>query len=230
MANNGPFQTKNFQYLSIHSDKSNAFDVVLFHGFGADMSDLFPLTNYLQSAKTRNFYFPNGVIAAPGMPMGRAWFPIDVKALEQAMMTGTHRDFDRPIPNEIHNLCSKIEDSLVNELKLDPSKTIIGGFSQGAMISMNLVLNSPYKYKALIQMSGTFLHRDYWIEKMQQREKMNIFLSHGYQDALLNPKDAEDLAASLTENAHNVQSIFFQGGHEIPLEVLKELKSFIEKK
>ncbi|MEC9283348.1 MAG: hypothetical protein VX642_11590 [Bdellovibrionota bacterium] len=229
MANYGPFQCKNFQYLSVLSDKTEGVDVVLFHGFGADMSDLFPLTNYLHSSKTKNFYFPNGVIKAPGMPMGRAWFPIDVEALEKAMMTGSHRNFDRPIPQEIHGLCSKIEESLINELNLDPSKTIIGGFSQGAMISMNLILNSPYKFKALIQMSGTFLERNYWLKKMQQKEKMNIFLSHGFQDALLNPKDAEDLAASLTENGHNVYSKFFQGGHEIPLDVLKELKSFIEK-
>ena len=229
MANYGPYQTKNFQYMSLNTEKIDGLDLVLFHGFGADMSDLFPLTNYLQSSKTKNFYYPNGVINAPGMPMGRAWFPIDVEALEQAMMTGSHRNFDRPIPDEIHSLCQKIEDSLINELKLDPAKSIIGGFSQGAMMAMNLVLNSPYKYKALVQLSGSFLDRTYWTQKMQAKEKMSVFLSHGYQDALLNPKDAEDLSASLTENGHNVYSKFFQGGHEIPLEVLKELKSFIEK-
>ena len=227
MSQYGPFQSSSFQYLQKSINPSATYSFVLFHGFGADMGDLFPLSDYLNSGNIKDYYFPNGVIPATDMPMGRAWFPIDVRALEEAMMKGSYRDFNKELPKEVNSLCEAVENSLVKDLKLQPENTIIGGFSQGSMLAMNLFLNSNNDYKAMVQLSGSFLDRKKWTEKLKQKKSTPIYISHGETDALLNPQDAKDLADVVKNAGHNLKTNYFQGGHEIPMPVLNDLKAFL---
>src|SRR6185437_12531546 len=57
--------------------------VVLFHGFGADAHDLAPLSDVSSQIKA-TWIFPNAGLQVPIAPgfMGRAWFHIDVAALD----------------------------------------------------------------------------------------------------------------------------------------------------
>lgn len=222
-------KTKVFEYILQENKPGAKYDFILMHGFGADCGDLFGLYPYLQNLPIKRFIFPEGVIAANGVPTGRAWFPIDIQALERAMMTGSHRSMSGPIPPAVTKLSQSIESSLIDELGIVPENTIIGGFSQGSMMSVNMFLNSTHNYKALVQLSGTFLDRENWEQKIKQKNKCPIFVSHGVNDALLNPKDADDLAKCFHEAGYPLSYEIFQGGHEIPIEVLNQLNSFITK-
>ncbi|MCB0351693.1 MAG: hypothetical protein KDD38_10955, partial [Bdellovibrionales bacterium] len=58
--------------------------VVLFHGYGADASDLVPIYEVMGLSKDVTWVFPEApmeVIIAPGF-YGKAWFQIDNKRLE----------------------------------------------------------------------------------------------------------------------------------------------------
>jgi phospholipase/carboxylesterase len=80
------------EFIHVENDPKKPA-VMLLHGYGASMDDLFPLFEYL--AKDWNWFFPNAPLEVPIGPMmsGRAWFPIDMEALNAAMMSGQHRDF-----------------------------------------------------------------------------------------------------------------------------------------
>ncbi|MFK8139477.1 MAG: alpha/beta hydrolase [Bdellovibrionales bacterium] len=216
-----------FDYNEVEIN-SKGLDLVLFHGFGADSDDLLGLLNYMDLSKVRNAYFPNGIMEANGVPSGRAWFPIDIEALESAMMTGSHRDLTGDIPEPLFKLCEEMENQLLEELNLNPTETIIGGFSQGAMVSTHIALYSQHNWRALVLLSGTYLGKNQWSSQMEiQKNKFPIFQSHGVNDALLSPKDALSLGKAFKSSGFNVDFIEFGGGHEIPLNVLKELGSFI---
>src|SRR6476620_4952081 len=72
--------------------------VVFFHGYGANMHDLFPLWELWHKDKF-NWYFPNGIQSLPmGYYEGRAWFSIDVAGLERAMREGKPSEMGAYIP------------------------------------------------------------------------------------------------------------------------------------
>ena len=210
----------------VHEAGEGPFSVVLFHGFGADAGDLFPLVQFLDHPRVGRWYFPNGIIAANGVPMGRAWFPIDVAAMEAAMLSGNVRDFSR-MPEGLAQARAAAEE-FYRELELEPQKTILGGFSQGAMLATHTALCAKQDYAGLAILSGTFLGREEWPE-MAKKKSLAFFQSHGEQDPLLPFDAAEKLYGVLKEAGWSGEFLAFPGGHEIPVPALMGLKSFLDK-
>ena len=88
--------------------------------------------------------------------MGRAWYPIDMIALDRAMQTGNFRDFTGPLPAQL----KKSRESalkMIETLKLEPTKTFIGGFSQGAILSVDVALNAPSQFAGVLIFSGVMM-------------------------------------------------------------------------
>ena len=132
--------------------------IVLFHGYGADCYDLTPLCRELKAPKGSSWYFPNGPIQVPIGPgfMGRAWFHIDMAALEQAMRMGKHRDLSKIQPSGLDK--SKLAaHEFLTTLGREPGDIIIGGFSQGAMLATEIALSSTTNYRGLVILSGSVI-------------------------------------------------------------------------
>jgi phospholipase/carboxylesterase len=110
---------------------------------------------------------------------------------------------------------------------MDPRKTIIGGFSQGAMLTCDLVMRTAFQFAGLIQLSGSLLARQDWRPTVGKRAGLPAFLSHGTQDPILSYVMAERLRDELTTAGLNVQWQSFHGGHEIPESVLTRLGGFM---
>jgi phospholipase/carboxylesterase len=111
----------------------------------------------------------------------------------------------------------------------DPRKTVLGGFSQGAMLSCDVMLRTTQPYAGLIQLSGTLLAIQEWAPLLQKRKGLPVFQSHGRQDELLPYVGAERLRDTLTHGGISVEWHSFRGGHEIPRAVLQRLGPFITK-
>ena len=202
--------------------------VVLFHGYGADSSDLAPLSYYLNVSKDVTWIFPQGplpLMMGAGM-VGRAWFPIDEKAIEQAMSTGLHRDFSVLRPTGMDAAVSKAKE-VYNYCLENHSKVAIGGFSQGAMVATDVVLGADIKPKALLVLSGTLVDKKNWKVKAASCQGLRFFQSHGKKDALLGFQAAQSLEKLFLESGMDGMLLEFNGGHEIPPQVLAELKSFL---
>ncbi|MGV2335932.1 MAG UNVERIFIED_CONTAM: hypothetical protein LVR18_18045 [Planctomycetaceae bacterium] len=129
---------------------SPALLVVLNHGFGASGDDLAGLGVHLlqtvpQLAAAVRFVFP----AAPqdleelGMPGGRAWWPINMARLMQMQQTRDYSQLTQLRPpgmtEATQDLSSAVREML-QKWDLRDDQLIIGGFSQGAMVSTSLVL------------------------------------------------------------------------------------------
>ena len=213
---------KNIEYLKVDnkSDKS----IIMFHGYGANMQDLFGLHQMLSS--DYNWYFPNGVhtIPYPGMSFGRAWFSIDMQELEQAMASNSFRKFSDKSSEEFLSSLA-ITNEFAQSIKTNSSKLILGGFSQGAMLTSHLAgLVQP---DALLLFSATLFDKENLMKCLDQLNPIPFFQSHGKQDMVLEYAQAMDLFELLKLYKLNGEMITFQGGHEIPMKVINGAKEFI---
>lgn len=202
--------------------------VVLFHGFGADAGDLAPLANFLDPTGEYSWIFPNGFMQVPVGPgfFGKAWFQIDVAALEKAMTTGVPRDLRDWEPKNLDRALAKAL-SLLEVVQDQYSEVIVGGFSQGAMLATEVTLNSAFSPSALVLLSTSPLHMGLWSEKIKYKSPIPFFQSHGRDDQVLSFKGAQQVYDLLRAAGWPGELNSFKGGHEIPPQVLNSLRQFL---
>lgn len=202
--------------------------VVLIHGYGANFQDLAGLAPLLDPGHQWNWVFPNGIIDVPIGPhiYGKAWFPIDMEALQREVMTGQIRSFADHIPSGFDHARKQIA-KLVLELDQDLSKIVLGGFSQGAMIACHAALNFESSPKALLQLSSTLVAKVQLLESLQKQQNLRVFQSHGLYDPILPVSAARELYELLKEAHATVEYVEFPGGHEIPMPVINKLQNFL---
>ena len=207
--------------------------VVLLHGFGAPGNDLVSLPEVLNVPAGTRFVFPEGPLSLSFGPRdARAWWLIDMARIAADQAAGRIRDLSQDIPKGL----APARETLLAFLKqveqqfgADPRKTILGGFSQGAMLSCDVMLRTVQPYAGLIQLSGTLLATQEWAPLLQKRKGLPVFQSHGMQDEILPYVGAEHLRDTLSHGGLAVEWHSFRGGHEIPRAVLQRLGPFITK-
>jgi phospholipase/carboxylesterase len=196
--------------------------VVLLHGFGAPGDDLVPLSQAI-GAPAR-FVFPEAPIELGGLyGDSRAWWLLDLAKLELELRSGTPRDRRGEIPEGLpaaRATVSRLLDQLEARYEVTPDRLVLGGFSQGAMLALDVALHRPKPPSALLLMSGTLLAESEWSPRLPTLAGVPIVLSHGRNDGLLPFSIAELLRDRLREAGAVVDWHPFVGGHEIPAVVL----------
>ena len=120
-------------------------------------------------------------------------------------------------------------DKLIKELSIQSESLILGGFSQGAFLSASLALRG-FIPKALILLSGGITP-----EKRVSQKEMSLsvscpfFQSHGRFDNILPFMSGENLFHMLSYRGWKGEFHSFDGGHEIPSEVLGKLKDWLSR-
>jgi phospholipase/carboxylesterase len=100
---------------------------VLFHGRGADELDLAPLLDVLDPGRRLLGVTPGGPLALP--PGGRHWYIVrEIGYPDEATFGATYER------------ASGWLDALAAETGIGPERTVLGGFSQGAVMSYALAL------------------------------------------------------------------------------------------
>lgn len=217
--------------------------IIMLHGYGASMHDLYGLSDVISVDSVQgsvDWIFPNGPQSVPlGMFMeGRAWFAIDMQQLESAMAKGEFRNFEDQCPSQFLDSLLLVKKFVISMLeKYDD--VIIGGFSQGAMVTSHVVselldeqLNDhrfASKVKGFILYSSALLAKEKLINALEKTRPKPFMQSHGKSDMLLDYNGARVLFELLKLNRFEGEFISFDGGHEIPMNVLKASGEFINK-
>ena len=141
--------------------------VILCHGFGAPGDDLVPLgqwmgEQYPELGKRVRFVFPEAPLslAQMGMPGGRAWWMIDTEALQRSIESGDPRDLSQDLPvgmPEASEMVSELVEQLMETHQISEDRVVLGGFSQGSMVTTDVALRMKNAPGALIVMSGTLV-------------------------------------------------------------------------
>lgn len=184
-------------------------------------------------AKTR-WLFPEAPLSLNmGFGDSRAWWIIDFTRIQEDRAAGRIRDLSVEVPQGLalarERLLAFLKE-LPKQLPIDYKKTVIGGFSQGAMLTCDAVLQTDYPFAGLVQLSGNLLAQAVWGPRMPKRKGLPVFQSHGTQDDVLPNIGAERLRDALTQAGLAVEWHSFRGGHAIPEAVLRRLGPFITKR
>lgn len=212
------------QYIE-GGDLNSPTKVIMLHGYGADMLDLYSLHDAIDTGTPYHWIFPNGILDVPIGPhmMGKAWFNIDIPSFDRALRMG---EFSKLKPSGMDEARQKLE-KFLKALNYDISNTYLGGFSQGAMLVTELLLETPIKPKGALLLSGTLVNEDRWISLMINKKGLKYYQSHGSNDPILPVQLAERLHENLEKSGWDGFLQVFQGGHEIPNKVIADIGSFL---
>ena len=212
----------------IVKNKEGQKAVVLLHGYGADFRDLVPVVDFISGQAAFTWYFPNGVMDLPPEygGVGRAWFEIDLFALQRAVINRDFKSyFDDHVPVGFQRSRDLVT-SLLEELSQRHDEVILGGFSQGAMISVHVALGqNSYQPKRAIFLSGALPAKKEL--RLKEQLELSVFQSHGTQDMTLPVDLGRGLKEFLVETNINVSYHEFMGAHEIPVDIIKKLGQFL---
>lgn len=216
-------------------DGSNAprIPVILCHGYGAPGDDLASLTPHLiewigrDSADLR-FIYPEAPhdLSEMGMPEGRAWWPLNMMALQELMQTNRFDELHDRVPPGIDEARAALQETVATVLAELPEDTpyVLGGFSQGAMLTMDLALRGEMRPPSLlVQFSGTLVCESQWKENLDRLSETHVLQSHGRIDPILPFSSAEALRDLLQEAEVSMEFMAFQGPHTIETDTLFRL-------
>ena len=214
--------------------------IVLCHGFGAPGDDLVGIGAHLIEASEKvaescRFVFPAAPVdlSPMGLPGGRAWWEINMARLAEINQTRDYSQLTSMEPPGMREASLQLADAVRGiqaDSGVDDSSMVLGGFSQGAMISTNLVLTHQFHPALLVAFSGTLLCRSEWSSAAAAHRGCPVLQSHGRQDNVLPYEPAESLRDLLSENGFDVTFRAFEGGHTIPFEPLNDLQQHLEER
>jgi phospholipase/carboxylesterase len=148
--------------------------LILFHGRGADEHDLYPLLDVLDPQRRLLGITPRGPLELP--PGGAHWYVV--------------RQVGYPDPETFHptyRLVSAWLDALAGETGIPPARTVIGGFSQGAVMSYALGLASDRPRPAAIVALSGFIPTVEGFEIDFVRPLPPVAIGHGTYDGVIAP-------------------------------------------
>lgn len=217
----------NLDAIEMASSAKDALTVVCLHGYGADMRDLAPLALEIKTKRPVNWLFPDAPETLDWG--GRAWFPIDVQAFEEAQRTGTPRDLSLREPEGMAAAREEMQ-AFLKELAVPWEKLVLMGFSQGAMMAIDLAARAEKAPAGVVALSGTLVHRESLAALAASKKGLKFFQSHGSVDPILGFAQARELEKVLVAAGWSGQLHRFEGGHAVPSEILENLGRWLDKR
>lgn len=197
--------------------------VVLLHGYDMKPADLAPFAHSIEVPAL--FLMPRGRLSSPGG--NYAWWEIDVQVRSRALANGP-RDLAQEKPSGL--AAARVQlDSFLGAVRSEyqPRRLVLGGFSQGGMLACDWALHTASVIDGLILLSASRLDFDNWLPLQERLRQVPVFVSHGQKDADLAFSAGEQLMAFLVSAGASVAWIPFDGGHEVPFKVWRELRKFL---
>lgn len=200
---------------------SDAPLVVLLHGYGAPGDDLLGLARELAGATGARIALPEAPLALPGG--GRAWWHLELGGARPA-----DRGAERPpgLARARRELVAWLDAQRARG-QLVPERTLLAGFSQGAMLAVDVALEWEVRPAGVGVLSGGPLDEERWVRRLGERAPPPFFVSHGRSDPLLDVRAAERLRDRVEQRGGRITFVPFDGRHTIPPEVRSAWAAFV---
>lgn len=191
--------------------------LILLHGYGSNEDDLFGLAQHMS---------PEWLVVCPNAPIQiqdnnrHSWYPLNRNADDWS--------YDAEAFIAIRDEISKYIDQVNNHFEVDKSKVVLGGFSQGAILSLATGLKYPEQISGIVSLSGQLypeVKSD--MATYQALSNSKIFISHGLSDDVLPCEPMQQTAKELQENGLNVSAHWYEGRHSISGENFRDLLKWL---
>ena len=207
------------QYLAVEPDGYDPDKqyplVVLLHGFGSNMSDLAGLCPSIDP-EGYVYICPNAPISMQvGLgAVGYAW--------TQPGDSGTPDEADRA-----EQLISTLMDEVTEQYRVEAGQVVLGGFSQGGMMTYRCGLTNPGMFRAVVALSARVSDSDSLRERLPADRSQPIFIAHGTADTMIAVEDARQARRFLEAEGYEPRYEEYAMGHEITQGVLDDLAPWV---
>ena len=191
--------------------------IILLHGYGSNMADLAGLTPAIGRTEYL-FVCPN----AP-MPLdlgtgqtGYAWanFYGDSYAQEALASEDKLMDYLEDV-----EACYRVRQD----------QLILGGFSQGGMMTYQIGLSRPERFAGLFALSATVKEPDIIYPRLPERRDHALFVAHGTHDMIVTLEAGRGSIDLLREWGYAPEYHEYDMAHEIRQEVIDDLVKWLKR-
>ena len=178
--------------------------LVLHHGRGTDEHDLAGLGEALDPQHRMCVVTPRGPLQLPGSP-GRHWYLVPrVGYPDPSTFASAYAQL------------AELHDQLWQTSGVEPQRTVLGGFSMGAVMSYALALGADRPAPAgLLAFSGFIPTVAGWQPSTADRAGMRAFIAHGRRDPVIGVGFAHRARALLQGAGLEVEYHESNAGHQI---------------
>lgn len=197
----------------------NPILLLMLHGYGSNEADLFSLSAYLPE---------NLLIISVRAPHttdygGFSWYDIYFDR-------DANKFTDVPQAIASRELIADFIEELYEKYHFDREKSLLMGFSQGAILSYALALTYPEKIKNIIALSGYVNEEMILISAHKESlSQLNFFCSHGTLDPVIPIEWARKGVTYLENQDLKFQFKEYTTGHNLNQENLSDLVRWIKK-
>lgn len=186
--------------------------IIFCHGFGGN--------NKMTALSLKNWakLMPNTIIFCP-----QAWEKNLNKndSFKWFDQIDVSKDFITPKILHAEYLLNYYIDEVIEKHFLDEKKLILGGFSQGCMISLQVAIKSSRKINSLIGYSGKIIDIEHLAKNIKSKPK--IFLFHGRHDDTIKIDFHLQTCKFLKKNNFRLETKIFENyNHKINQKALLE--------
>ena len=189
----------------------------LLHGRGADENDLFPLFDMLDPERRLIGISPRGPLSLP--PGGAHWY--------QVVQVGY------PDPMTFHPTYETLQkwfDAVLSELGIGTDRVVVGGFSQGCVMSHSLALGKGRPRPAgLIGLSGFIPTLDGFELDLEGLEGWPAAIGHGIYDPVIGVQWGRDARERLEGAGADVTYRESPMDHTIDPAFMDELRGWLSR-
>ena len=189
--------------------------LVLLHGRGADEHDLFPFLDALDPRRRFVGVTPGGPLLVP--PGRRYWYIVPRVGFP-----------DRDTFHESYRVLDGFLRALSEATGVPWERTVIGGFSQGAVMAYALGMGAGRPSPAgIVALSGFIPTVDGWRADLD-RTGLRVFIAHGRRDPVIPVAFARDARERIEAAGLPLAYRESDGGHHVDPRVMAELPGWIE--
>jgi len=178
--------------------------LLLHHGRGTDERDLLGLADLLDPERRLRVVTPQAPLRLPGSP-GYHWYLVPRVGYP-----------DRESFEAARAALSELHDELWEESGIGPERTVLGGFSMGAVMSYAMGLGADRPGVAgILAFSGFVPTVEGWEPSLADRTGTRAFVSHGRNDPVIGIEFAERARELLSEGGLDLTYRESDLGHQI---------------
>jgi phospholipase/carboxylesterase len=208
----------------MRDDEKGGNLVVVLHGWRARGDDLVSLARRLAQPRTR-FLVPAAPLPEPGG--GRAWW----RREGPERPAPTWKD-ELPLDHRPSPQLAAARQAIQTLLRgarerYAPDSISVIGFSQGAMLALDVALAADPAVQRVAALSGVLLADSLPALHVKKAASPAVFVSHGRTDPVLPFAGGASIESVLTPHGYRVTFFPFDGGHEIPAAVVEQLGRFL---
>lgn len=190
--------------------------LILNHGRGTDEHDLHSLLELLDPDR-RLLGITPGAPLTNIPPGGRHWYRVPRVGFPDP------ETFDHS-----YGLLSGFIDQTLEARAISWERTVIGGFSMGAVMSYAVGLGEGRPSPAgILALSGFIPTVEGWRAELEGRQGLPVLIHHGQQDALIEVGFGRAANETLKRGGLEVTYLETDAGHWVPPELLGEFADFV---